>query len=415
MNKIFINMAILDKNRISYDYKLQGEWEKYFNMREKMWIEYSQELFSIPASIAVVPLLTNILPISWLCDAEIVVDELDKDFYESILEFKKGYISMYPNLSFKGKLNVGKLIDNKEEKILTKSSGVFFSGGVDAFSTLFAHIEEKPTLITLWGADLTFDDQIGWDRVKKHIKEVSKLYKLDNLFIKTNFRYFINEKKLNELVLKSGDGWWHGFQCGIGLVGHAAPYAFENKMYRVYIASSYTPDYKGTTASVPTTDGKVRFSTCSIYHDQYEINRQEKIENIVNYSKNNDKVINLRVCWKSSGGSNCCSCEKCYRTMMGLIAENADPKNFGFLYTENVKKEMIHDLKRKIVVETSTTLPFWKDIHQRFLCNQNENSIKKDFDWFLKMDIDKFNNSFPKIIRRLMMKGKRMYLSYKNV
>lgn len=93
---------------------------------------------------------------------------------------------------------------------------------------------------------------------------------------KTNFRSFINERKLNCLVKNSGDGWWHGFQHGIGLLGHGAPIAYLKGLKCIYIASSYTPKDNVTCASHPSIDNCVEFCNCHIIHDQYEYSRQEK-------------------------------------------------------------------------------------------------------------------------------------------
>lgn len=406
MNSIYLDNIVIVKNRIKYNYTIKGEWQKYFNSEEMLWVEYSENVTRIPDSIAVIPLLTNLLPIIWLCDATIYIDEIDETFYESIQNIKNGYMNMFPMLNFKGNIMANKYIKNKDslKKNTLTNSAVFFSGGVDAFSTLLSHINENPTLITVWGADVFFDDRKGWNKVKNHVCDVSNEYGIKKLFIKSNFRYFINEKELNTLVQDSGDGWWHGFQCGIGLVGHAAPYAFKENLYKVYIASSYTSEYKGTTASVPSTDGNVKFAFHSVYHDQYEIDRQEKIKNIVDYSQKNEKPISLRVCWKSIGGTNCCNCEKCYRTIMGLIAEKANPNNFGFLYTSETQENMISDLKKIIIIDKVTTLPFWEDIQNRFVEN---NIVNKDFDWFIEKDLKLFNYSFSKIIKRGIMKIKR--------
>ena len=412
MNTINLTNISINESVINYDYEVDGDWKEYFNMQNKLYVEFSEKLADIPVSIASIPFLTNILPIVWLCDAVVYIDEVDEDFYRSIYQIKEGYIRMYPSLNFAGKIMPKKIVkENKSESL--KTSGVFFSGGVDAFSTLFSHIEESPALITIWGADVPLDDFEGWKRVRQHVEIIAETYSLEKIFIKTNFRYFINENKLNELVSKSGDGWWHGFQCGIGLVGHSAPYAFKEGLNNIYIASSYTPDYEGTTASHPDMEGQLRFSRCKVELDQYGINRQEKIGKIVSYSKKNNKSISLRVCWKSSGGGNCCSCEKCYRSIMGLLAEDANPQNFGFLYSPNIERKMIKDLKYKVILGKTTTIPFWKYIQNKFYENQ-KNSIKSydihDFEWFTNMNIDKFNDSWSKIIIRLFMKLKRSFI-----
>ena len=74
-------------------------------------------------------------------------------------------------------------------------------------------------MLTLWGSDIKIDDQLGWNNVRKHVDETAMMFGLEKIYIKTNFRTFINEGMLNLLVVQSGDSWWHGFQHGIGLIG----------------------------------------------------------------------------------------------------------------------------------------------------------------------------------------------------
>lgn len=42
----------------------------------------------------------------------------------------------------------------------------------------------------------------------------------------------------------------------------------------------------------------------------------------------------MRVCWESTGGSNCCNCEKCWRTILALYAEGENSREYGFDYTD---------------------------------------------------------------------------------
>jgi len=101
---------------------------------------------------------------------------------------------------------------------------------------------------------------------------------------------------------------------------------------KIYIASSFTMADKGnyTCASDPTIDNYVRFCGCDIVHDGYECNRQDKIKSICDYAKKKKMQIPLRVCWESTEGTNCCVCEKCFRTMLAIYAEKQHPADFGF-------------------------------------------------------------------------------------
>lgn len=384
-----IKSVSVGKNRIDYDYEIRGEWSKFFNTEEKLFIEFSEEISALPESVAVLPLLGNILPVAWICDASVIVPSIDKSFYDSIPDFKKGYIEMHPKISFKGELKAGAV----EQNTLTGGAGclAFFSGGVDAFNTLVSHIDEKPTLVTLWGSDVKLDDVPGWKNVSDHVDSVCSEFGLDKVTVKSNFRSIIREGVLDSLVTAAGDGWWHGFQHGLGLITHAAPIAYVLNKSVVYIASSYTIAEKGVScASDPTIDNFIRFGSTRVVHDGYEFNRQMKIINITNYVKHSGHRIRVHVCWRSKGGRNCGRCEKCIRTILGLYAAGADPKEYGFDYSDF--SELCHFIKNNpwVLIKlnfTSTYIPIQKSLRETYSYREVEPNLR----WFYKADLTRFN------------------------
>jgi hypothetical protein len=384
-NRIIIDMPVITGHRISYNYTVEGEWEKAFKLDEKFYIEYSCDISPVSSGVAVVPLLANLLPMAWVYDAEVIAPVCDEDFYNSIPEFKKGYIDMYPMMQFGGKLTVAELKKNVPQT----QTGVaaFFSGGVDAFNTLTQHADEKPTLLTLWGADVTFDDKIGWKNVEDHLKHTAKEFDLDYVIIKSCFRRFLNEKVLSDQVKKSGDGWWHGFQHGLGIISHAAPVAYVLGKSTVYIASSFTVAEKGkvTCASDPTIDNYIRFCSSCVKHDGYEFNRQMKIHNIVEYSRNHSIKIPLRVCWISKGGTNCCNCEKCWRTMLGIYAEGEAPRKYGFKYSNIQLKKLA--FKMRFSNNKFIRISTYKPIQMAMKKNVKKNQLPYGIRWFYNVNI----------------------------
>lgn len=86
--------------------------------------ESDLNLENVPISILVIPLICNILPIIWITDGILYIDEIDEDFFKSINEFKKGYIEMYPQVDFRGDIKVRKII--KYEPITKGRSATFF-------------------------------------------------------------------------------------------------------------------------------------------------------------------------------------------------------------------------------------------------------------------------------------------------
>ena len=158
-NRIELNKIFVQNNTVQYTYHVEGDWKKYFYPEKKLKISYSVDISAASESVLAIPFLCNILPIAWLCDAEICIDVIDKYFYEHIEQIKDGYRTMYPMFSFKGKIQAE--TEKNAPLVKEKKSACFFSGGVDAYTTLFRHMEEQPVLITIWGADIKLTDEKG--------------------------------------------------------------------------------------------------------------------------------------------------------------------------------------------------------------------------------------------------------------
>lgn len=384
-SRIVIESPYIENNKITYNYEVDGEWKDAFTSKRTMEIEYSVDISTVPLGIAILPFLANILPMAWIYDAEVIIPVCDKAFYDSIPEFKRGYKEMYPMMSLEGKLTVSKLEENTATR--NGKSGAFFSGGVDAFNTLVCHENEKPTLMTLWGADVKLDDEKGWLNVLAHIQETSTKFGVNYVTIKSGFRTFLNEGFLTKKVEKSGDGWWHGFQHGIGLICHAAPVAWVLKLETIYIASSYTVADKGriTCASDPTIDNFVRFAGTHIVHDGYEFTRQMKVHNITQFAVKNNVKIPLRVCWESTGGSNCCHCEKCLRTMLEIYAENQDPHDYGFNYDDKDLEDLSQMVKHIGIARH--LVGYYFESQQAMKKNIKKTDLTETIQWFYDVDI----------------------------
>lgn len=333
--------------------------------------------------------MCNVLPIVWLTDATLYLDELDEDFYNCVEKLKQGYREIYLNLQFKGKIECKKIRYEREE--CNQRTLVFFSGGVDAFATLIAHIDECPTLFSICGADVKLTNKIGWNTVMKQIKEVSDNFNLSAIQCYSNFREFIDEEKLCELVTDLGAkvDYWYGFQHGIGLLGHAAPLAYLYSYTQIYMASSYTIRERGlcTCASDPRIDNNVNFCNSKVYHDQFEYNRQEKIQHIVEYCKNGHCNVNLHVCWTTDSGENCCVCEKCVRTIYAILAEKEKPCDFGFKYTNLLQLKWLLKYRMKLSV---SQLPFWTDIINRLNEQEKEST---EIEWLRGYNVEKIENN----------------------
>ena len=352
-----------------YHYHIEGDWAKAFRLEREFFIEYSTKLDEVPESISVIPFLAEFLPIAWVYDAEIRINEVDMDFLESIEEVKRSYVELYPSINFGGRITVKNVVINHLKQEENKSL-LFFSGGVDATSSLIKVREERPLLFTLWGTDIFFQDIEGWRHVEEQVRDTAEKFNLPFLFAKTSMRHILNYEVLNEEIAKPvHENWWHGFQHGIAIIASAAPIAYCYNIRRIYLAATLsvksTEDY--ICASTPTIDNNVRFFGCTALHEGYENSRNDKIRKICYFSKKKNVPIKLRVCWETRTGYNCCRCEKCVRTLLSILSEGYDPNDFGF----NIKTEEYEELLH-IIENDKLKIPilFWTDIIYNFSLNK---------------------------------------------
>lgn len=371
MDKITLNKTEKHNRKITYDFSVSNELKKYFS-EEKFIIEYSENIECVPDSIASIPFVCNMLPIIWLTDAILELPELDEDFLKAIPEFKNGYTKMFPESNFAGEI-ITKPVKNTCNNS-TKKSAALFSGGLDAVNTLVDHIDEKPHLIAIWGADIEYNNTNGWKKVYNGLKESSKTFDLPLTVIRSTFRDIdFHEKFLSaDFSAQLKDGWWHGVKHSLALLGHAAPYTYLKGISMLYIASSYsTEDGPIRCASMPTTDNFVRFCGCQVVHDGYEYTRQDKITNVIQYHNKTKMTFSLHVCWESQSGNNCCHCEKCYRTIAGIIAEGADPVDYGFFEASETLPYM-HEYIIDYCSGTEEFKNFWSHIQKRLIDNKSK-------------------------------------------
>ena len=407
-------------NKLEYKCHISEKIKQYFTGKS-FELEYPDIIESVPNAVLVIPFMCCVLPIVWLTDCELFIPEIDRDFYESIPRFKQGFINMYPEGCFCGKLTVGTVIDCHKQGIEEKSA-VFFSGGLDSTHTLLKHIDEKPDLIALWGSDVRYDNYDGWARVSEYLRTTAKQYNLFLAEIRTAFRCYVDSAALNTRfkdILQTN--WWYGIQHGIGIISHAAPYVWLHNIKKVYIASSNClEDGKVRCASDPTIDNNVAFCGCSVYHDSYEYNRQDKIFEIVKYRNVTGVPVHLHVCWKSDTGDNCSECEKCYRTMIGLWIAGDDPKNYGYSYDKHIFSRIYN-----LIALRSNDIPrlTWNYMKRALKENWDQlekKTYRKKIAWMLEFDfLDLKNNKCRqrykdtwKIKRKIINVAPRLYNFY---
>lgn len=407
-NKIEVKEVIKIKNRIEIKFNVEGRIKKYF--REKLFFsEYSEDIENIPEGIAIIPFLGDILPLVWMTDSELVINELDKSYYECLSKVKEAYSNMYYGVDFLGKIIVKKVVENSY--IPNKKVCQLFSGGVDSVATYINIRNEIPELVTIWGDDIDVENSLGWEKVEKTVKEFGKNNNNKNILIKSNFRKIYSSHRLTkDFIQKIKIDWWLGIQHGIALLSLVAPYIYKNKIKTIYIPGSYNINDKDVRcASYPTIDENIKYGSVNIVHEGFEYTRQDKIKKIAEHLKEvNDNDMKLRVCWEGDNGSNCNHCEKCLGTIIGLYLVGIDPNKVGF----NIEKEkIITIIKDKEIIFDKED---WLSI-QYFLKKNKEVFIKEKWiNWLIELDIEKYNNNLlknkAKLLYKLRAKIKKIFI-----
>ena len=397
------------ENRIVVRFSTDDEWAGFIKEASVENI-YDENIEQVPDSIAAIPALCNLLPIAWTFDLKIHCPEMDDEFMKAVPEIRAGYQKMYPDMKFGGELTADRTVRNTYD---ASRCAVLFSGGVDATVTAFRHMDEKPDIVTVLGADIKLTDKEGIKNVNEFNSRFSDEHHLQYERIYSAFRTFIHEWRMTqtEALTSRNLDWYHDFQHGIGLIGLVAPLSYVRGYKTVYIASSYHESQWGQykCASDPVIDNRLKYGATCTFHDGYELTRQEKVRYICDYADQKNVKPFLRVCWESGGGKNCCHCEKCRRTYMAVLAEKHDPADFGLAFTKTQVRRMIKWYKRHLPYSFDRiVLPLYADIQKAFVRNYKSEEIPKELKWLWDVRIgekpfSKMNRLIDKVEKKLGM------------
>ena len=380
MNEFHLDEIVFNENIISYRYRVQGEWKKYFRVEDnwrdasKVWnnshpefewlyCEYDCNMEEIPYSVAVIPLLATILPLTWLFDGKIFVEQIDFHFFYAIDNIRRGFFNFTKDWRFNrpqhlvnsgGGIIHGLVIRN-DIALENSSPLVLFSGGLDSWDAMCDSYKMKPILVPVWGADINSNNSSGWSVVREECYDVGTKHDIYVSPIRSNFRAVLNTHNIGKSLrsrLSNFRDYWTTIMHGLALVGLCAPLAYAKKSPSVFISSTARLDYVVNShyGSNPFIDESVKFFGVSVSHKSIAKNRNDKVRNVVLFKRNisNYPTLFVRACFANSKGVNCCICEKCLRTWMAFLIEQENPSEYGFYLTaENVAIVLKHLIAKK--------------------------------------------------------------------
>ena len=391
MDGILLKEIEVRGSRVDYHFQVTGSLKAYFST-DTMYIQYQEDMTPVPKSIMVAPFVASLIPLMWVTNTLMWVEEIDKTFYDAILRLHDAYQRLYPHYPLKGNLVPARFVDNRLNA--KRESLLLFSGGLDANSTYVRIRHTNPMLFNIQGWYKSLEDM---DKAAEaDIRDVASFARkegLDSTFAKSNFAVVVNESLWTKTIRpKFGDSWWHGFNHSMAFISIAIPLAYLKGIKTIYIASSVPMGEYCMCASHVTTDSEFRYAGIgNCVHDGSELSRQDKVRTVVEYQKTTGQPYLMRVC--SFNDHNCCECEKCFRTVLGLVAEAVDVHDFGF-YMEKPLKEHWEDVMYRragLMSFKSEKVLHWPYIIDRMKVNYEKmTKEQKEFvDWFLNFDFDK--------------------------
>ncbi len=391
--QITLNGINACKNRISYDFSYDKSLDNFFS-GEEFYLEYQADIDfeKVPKSILSVPFVINLLPLCFIYDISLNLEELDESVFNSILEIKKGFETIYPNNTFYNKINPQKVISNTYET--SDKVTCLFSGGVDASFSFLRHRNENLTLFNVWGVDLSLEDKKGHLETEDAFNKIANDFSVGYICIKSTLRTFYNEKFLNSDVYKIiGDYWWHGAQHSIGLLSLLAPYNYLNKIKTNYIASTFTQTELSQgvkCVSYPVIDNALAMASTDVFHDGFDFSRTKKVEFICKECNKLGKSMDLKVCFHYREGKNCSACEKCYRTIVAILVFDNDIEKYGFKLNFKNAKEI-----KRFLDTHEIGLFRWLPIQEAYLKNPTNKSIT----WLATYKFNNLSSLKSKVLR----------------
>ncbi|WP_254862663.1 hypothetical protein [Halovivax gelatinilyticus] len=370
---------------------------------------YDRPIDDVPDGVAVIPVLAQVLPVAWAQGATVETPVVDARFADSVAAVRTSLCEMHDFLEG-GRLVAGQR--ESYEPIDRGGSGLLFTGGVDSMASYVRHREENPTLISLRGWTITPDesDDEKWDSLRSRVSRFADDRDLDAAFVESNMLRFLDHPMLLAHYKRHVDGaWYSSVGHGLGLTGLCAPLAYASGMSDLYVAATHWQGIDLAWGSHPSIDDNVAWSGTDCHHDGYELTRQERLDRIATYVDETDEDLNLQTCNERMDG-NCSTCEKCYRTAIGLRLAGLDPTDHGYRFADENYTAVRRGFENGRWVLGTDERHMWADIRNRVRETTARSPAERAFfDWLRSVDLDELvADATPPLSHRWLRAGARV-------
>lgn len=279
LKNLILDKVVVSGNKVEYPFRAADALKKYFT-KDKVTIEYDTDMSGVPESILSIPFIGCMAGLMWQADIEFWVNDLDKTFYEAFFRIKRAYQEMHSDLPLKGELVPCRFMENTTPK--TGKSLLLFGGGIDCQSSFIRHEDSISDVLNIYGwlGDIAEDN-----KVDRHDDEFTKKFCAvagkTPRHIRSDFFKVLNLAQIDKDFQKAlHTNYWYGLLHSMAFISMGIPMAFEKGLDRIIIASSFRKGIQGY---------------CTSFKDH-----------------------------------ECCVCDKCFRSVVQIVAEGGDPRDFGF-------------------------------------------------------------------------------------
>lgn len=388
MNKIVLQNITIEGSVVKYNFAVNQEMERFFKS-DTMFLRYDQTMINVPISVLSIPFVNCMSGLSWLTGAKLFVDEIDETYYCALKQIKVAYSELHDTLL--SGMFVPSII-RKNEVPQNDQYLLLFGGGVDCHSSYLRNRDRVSAVVNIYGWLKDINEISEVDKSDcKNTKLFADRFGIHSFHVSTNFASLFNHEEIDKAFCRRlHTSYWYGFLHSMAFLAISAPIAWINKCSNLMIASSFTKDRADVhCGSFITTDSEFKFAVNGhTLHDGFELNRQDKVKYLVDYQNITGKPYPIQAC--SFNDRNCCTCEKCFRTIVELIAEGADPKDFGFYHNGSVTEHWKAVINRDVALWGVSKENYYYYYSKKRMLENYENIRDKEFvDWFLNFDFDK--------------------------